>query len=473
MGVYEFGVTGLDALLPEALVPGTLVVVAGSPGSGKTTLATTLCLKNAVKGFKCLYVSFQEDKEKLFRNMLRLGLNLTEVASKGLMDFIKLPLSSSADDIVSELGALVSKGRYNVIVVDSINPLLKAVEGDLNRRAYLQNFFAELPKITEGVVTLLYEAPEDIDTLSLGDIEFVADIIIYLRQKVERRLVSRELEIRKARNVSLNVVQAPLTITEGKGLEVWIPYTFEEIQPPGESLIKPELMNILKTENCVELSDHILNSLVKGRVIYVTYPSDIQLIEPLTHTLFLATIVNAKVLLISYRYSSADIRHLLEKTLKQHGIRDTELIDKYIIIKSLNPLGVNVAQINAYENEWIKTLKPDIVYFHGVETAQTVSEFNTYAYLLVNQLNFLRKEQILTIREGSYINKKLHRFNSILSDTIVKFKPIKEKPGYEIRIWSRGVKPVTTTGEKLSACGREMFKFLLKKLQLKDVTSTQ
>jgi len=269
------------------------------------------------------------------------------------------------------------------------------------------------------------------------------------------------------------VVQAPLTITEGKGLEVWIPYTFEEIQPPGESLIKPELMNILKTENCVELSDHILNSLVKGRVIYVTYPSDIQLIEPLTHTLFLATIVNAKVLLISYRYSSADIRHLLEKTLKQHGIRDTELIDKYIIIKSLNPLGVNVAQINAYENEWIKTLKPDIVYFHGVETAQTVSEFNTYAYLLVNQLNFLRKEQILTIREGSYINKKLHRFNSILSDTIVKFKPIKEKPGYEIRIWSRGVKPVTTTGEKLSACGREMFKFLLKKLQLKDVTSTQ
>jgi circadian clock protein KaiC len=40
-----------------------LVVVAGHPGSGKTSLASTICLYALEKNEKCLYISFQEDRE--------------------------------------------------------------------------------------------------------------------------------------------------------------------------------------------------------------------------------------------------------------------------------------------------------------------------------------------------------------------------------------------------------------------------
>ncbi len=463
MKVYEFGISGLDELLPNALVPGTLVVIGGSPGSGKTTLASTICLKNAIKGFKCLYISFQEDREKLFKNMLRLGLNLSEAASKGLLNFIKLPLLSTVDDVLNEISTLVSKEGYNIVVVDSINPLLKAVEGDLNKRAYLQNFFAELPKMIEGIVVLLYEMQEGMKTLSLGDIEFVADVVVSLRQMAERNLVSRWIKIKKARNVQLNVIQAPFTIIEGRGIEVWAPILIKEILPPAESLFKPEHVSMLKAvKECGELSDFIINSLVKGKVTYITYTPDFRPAEILTYASLPLFLLDAKVLVVSYKTSPTLFRYIVEKTLEQYDINVKELPGKNLMIKNINPSSLSLVLINAYEIEWVRTFKPDIVWFHGVDVPQSISKFDTYAYLLINQLNFLKKEQVLTIRDGSYINKKLHRFNSTLSDTVIKIKPLKRTSDYEISMWTRGFKPLIITGERFRTCVHEIIKSLLK-----------
>ncbi|MEM2297511.1 MAG: ATPase domain-containing protein [Ignisphaera sp.] len=59
-----FGIEALDKMISDALRFPSLVVVAGHPGAGKTTLASSICYANALKNLKCLYLSFQEDKEK-------------------------------------------------------------------------------------------------------------------------------------------------------------------------------------------------------------------------------------------------------------------------------------------------------------------------------------------------------------------------------------------------------------------------
>ena len=82
----------LDRILRDAIQPGTLLVISGHPGSGKTTLASTICYANALQGRKRLYISFQESKEKLYINMARLGLNLEEIERRGLLNHLKLPL---------------------------------------------------------------------------------------------------------------------------------------------------------------------------------------------------------------------------------------------------------------------------------------------------------------------------------------------------------------------------------------------
>ena len=79
----ELGIEGLNKFLGNFISPPYNIVIAGHPGSGKTTMASTICYSNALKGRKCLYISLQEDKEKLYEYMSKLGLNLKEAESRG------------------------------------------------------------------------------------------------------------------------------------------------------------------------------------------------------------------------------------------------------------------------------------------------------------------------------------------------------------------------------------------------------
>ncbi|MFN4046607.1 MAG: RAD55 family ATPase, partial [Acidilobaceae archaeon] len=72
---FDFGVEGLDEYYPKILSSGTLLAIAGHPGSGKTTLAAQICYSNAIKGKKCLMVSTQESEEKFLKFMKTFGFN--------------------------------------------------------------------------------------------------------------------------------------------------------------------------------------------------------------------------------------------------------------------------------------------------------------------------------------------------------------------------------------------------------------
>jgi circadian clock protein KaiC len=130
---FVIGVSGLDRLVGEVVAPYT-ILIAGHPGAGKTTLASTICYANALKGEKCLYITFYEDKEKLFRYMERLGLKLREIELSGLFKFMKLPLTFDINMIIDEVTKLVA-GGYSVIVIDSITALLDVVREHVEKRA--------------------------------------------------------------------------------------------------------------------------------------------------------------------------------------------------------------------------------------------------------------------------------------------------------------------------------------------------
>ncbi|MEM3926655.1 MAG: ATPase domain-containing protein [Desulfurococcaceae archaeon] len=54
MHEYKLGIEGLDQVIGESIYPGTLLVIAGHPGTGKTTLSSTICYSNALRRYKCL-----------------------------------------------------------------------------------------------------------------------------------------------------------------------------------------------------------------------------------------------------------------------------------------------------------------------------------------------------------------------------------------------------------------------------------
>ena len=76
----QTGIEGLDRLVEGGFPQGSMIVLAGSPGSGKTIAAAQYLHHGATKlGEKGVYISFGERKEVFFENIERFGLDFKEL----------------------------------------------------------------------------------------------------------------------------------------------------------------------------------------------------------------------------------------------------------------------------------------------------------------------------------------------------------------------------------------------------------
>ncbi|WP_139451920.1 DNA repair protein RadA [Campylobacter armoricus] len=100
----------LDLVLGGGLVVGSLVLIGGSPGIGKSTLLLKIASNLARSGKKVLYVSGEESKSQIKMRADRLNANC-----ESLFLLTELCL----EDILSEL----SKKDYEILIIDSIQTL--------------------------------------------------------------------------------------------------------------------------------------------------------------------------------------------------------------------------------------------------------------------------------------------------------------------------------------------------------------
>lgn len=100
----------LDLVLGEGLVVGSLVLIGGSPGVGKSTLLLKIASNLARSGKKVLYVSGEESKTQI-----KLRANRLEANDKNLFLLTELCL----EDILDEL----SNNNYEILIIDSIQTI--------------------------------------------------------------------------------------------------------------------------------------------------------------------------------------------------------------------------------------------------------------------------------------------------------------------------------------------------------------
>ena len=72
------GVAGLDDIIGGGLTRGRLFLVEGSPGTGKTTIASHFLLAGAEAGERCLYVTLSETEEELRSSVASHGWDFTD-----------------------------------------------------------------------------------------------------------------------------------------------------------------------------------------------------------------------------------------------------------------------------------------------------------------------------------------------------------------------------------------------------------
>ncbi len=82
------GIGGLDAMLGgPGYYRASSILVTGTTGSGKTTLAAHFAAATCQRGERCLYFLFEESQSQMIRNMRSVGLDLEPWVEKGLLRF--------------------------------------------------------------------------------------------------------------------------------------------------------------------------------------------------------------------------------------------------------------------------------------------------------------------------------------------------------------------------------------------------
>jgi circadian clock protein KaiC len=196
------GVPGLDEIVGGGLPEFSFNIIAGAPGSGKTTLAHQFVFANATPERPALYFTVLGESAI---KMLRYQQQYTFFDPAKLPDAVRF-INLSQIVIEKDLGAVleeitkeVEKANPAVVAVDSFRTLLRKPQGGLSEMD-MQSFIQRLALFLASwqATTFLVGEYAD-DELRDNPIFTVADGLIWLRQTVERNSIVRKLQVVKLR----------------------------------------------------------------------------------------------------------------------------------------------------------------------------------------------------------------------------------------------------------------------------------
>ncbi|PCN50401.1 hypothetical protein B6U99_04615 [Candidatus Geothermarchaeota archaeon ex4572_27] len=203
--MLSYGDPYLDELL-GGLRRGSLVLIAGNPGTGKTILSAQCAHRNAVeRGAKAMYVSMAEPREVFMGYMRGLGMDFEGLESMGLFRYLDLasPIDPSfMEGLLQEALKEAISTRVDLLVIDSLSAILQLL-GRGKARSLVHTLFTRVVRAAGITTVAVVEVPRGTRRLGLGVEEFVADVVLLLtRREIEARL-GRELEVVKARGVEV------------------------------------------------------------------------------------------------------------------------------------------------------------------------------------------------------------------------------------------------------------------------------
>ena len=117
------GVARLDAMLGgKGYYRGSSVLVSGTAGSGKTSMAAHFVQAACERGSRCLYFLFEESPAQMVRNMRSIGIDLDPLVKKGLLAFMAArPTAYGLEVHLATIHKTVEEFQPDVVVVDPIS----------------------------------------------------------------------------------------------------------------------------------------------------------------------------------------------------------------------------------------------------------------------------------------------------------------------------------------------------------------
>jgi len=254
------GISGLDEVLGGGFPRGSLIILAGNPGTGKTIFSAIFLYNGIVNyGERGVYVSFAENREAFLSNMLSLGFNFEELEERDMFRFLDLVTAREevAPAIMETVLREVSEFGAKRLVIDSFSAMAQAFKGTHEARIILHTILSRVIRLMGCTAILVVEVPYGENRMGLGLEEFVADGIILLRRsEFEGGRFLREMEILKMRGTS--TPEARLAFTLKGGFKAFPPFKPKPIEKPSRFQPQPD------TEEFFSSGSSYLDEMLEG-----------------------------------------------------------------------------------------------------------------------------------------------------------------------------------------------------------------
>jgi len=218
------GIPDLDKMLEgKGYYRGTSILVTGTAGSGKTSVAAAFIDAACRRGERCLFIDFEESRDQVGRNMKSIGLNLNRWAGKGLLTHEAWrPTQFGIEMHLLRIHKLIEKHKPQCVVIDPITNLMHG-SGDKEVYSMMMRLmdFLKNSGITAIFVSLTAGGSK-LESSTVG-VSSLADTWILLRDIESDGERNRCIYVLKSRGMAHSNQLREFVITT-KGIKLIPPY---------------------------------------------------------------------------------------------------------------------------------------------------------------------------------------------------------------------------------------------------------
>ena len=166
---FSTGMEEFDRVLGGGLVEGSLVLIAGDPGIGKSTLILQACAYLSSNGTDVLYVSAEESVKQLKSRARRLNI-------------VENNLNVLSQTNVNEIRSAIETTKPKVVVIDSIQaiyaPNITSSPGSVSQVREACNSFMEIAKTTGTTIIIVGHVTKDGTIAGPRVLEHMVDTVL-------------------------------------------------------------------------------------------------------------------------------------------------------------------------------------------------------------------------------------------------------------------------------------------------------
>jgi KaiC/GvpD/RAD55 family RecA-like ATPase len=238
-GRVSSGINGLDELMNGGFPKGNIVLISGTPGTGKTIVCFQFIQAGLKKGEKCLYLTSDQPVKNLLYEANQLKFDFQSDINSGTLKVVYLNLDKQ--NLHKDIEELIKSDKYDRIVMDSLSPVTELPMWMVNNgkevipssnsmttttipldsiqatRLHLRHIM-KIIKEENSTTMVTTEIPEGSRDLSRDSVsEFLVDGIIVLG--LDTTMGRRKLTIRKMRGTKHALKPMNVEIT-GQGIKL-------------------------------------------------------------------------------------------------------------------------------------------------------------------------------------------------------------------------------------------------------------